>query len=44
MRSKTDIGITLPRIARFYSNLAQSFIRSPAIHYKYSRSKVKVTA
>jgi len=39
-----EVAITPPRIARLRSNLVQSFITSQAIHYKCSRSKVKVTA
>jgi len=36
-----EITITPPRISRFHSNLVQSFIRSQAIHYRCSRSKIK---
>jgi len=41
IRSNIELGITPPRIARFHSNLVQSFIRSQAIHCKCLRSKVK---
>ena len=42
IRSNNEIAITPPRIARLRSNLVQSFITSQSIHYKCSRSKVKV--
>jgi len=41
IKSNIQIAITPPQIARFHSNLVQSFIRSQAMHYKYSRSKIK---
>ena len=41
IRSNAEITITPPRIARWRSNLVQSFIMSQAIHCKCSRSEVK---
>ena len=40
-RSNIEVAITPPLVARFYSDLVQSFIRSQAMHYKCSRSKLK---
>ena len=38
---KLQTAITPPRIVRFHSNFAQSFIKSQTIQYEGSRSKVK---
>ena len=47
IRSNIKIAITPPRIARFHSNLVQSFIRSQRyttnVHGQRSKVKVKVT-